>query len=490
MLDKSLADFSCLLLSVIFQLGTDPHINRVVDLTELKRELSIKETMDLILRLASTTTDSSKAIGKEICINVDCFWEAFKTYLKRLQLSGPRFNFDDLMKATDWEWLKLVGILSSATQGKLVKITFKSHTNLWSDYQCVDGMGEVLVQTARLLKSRKNSYFREIEWQVPFPVSLESKGTEKDASAFSLKAATGPPLNYDIESCMELLQGVVKFTEIGLTKLDVDLSDFTDFKSPYEDQEVRAQEDIKELYQEILKSKESLKELRLNFASYTLPEEIFDGLLAKLRNLSSLRLEFDERSPGYRLQAPKKLPSFSLRNFSFKSTIAGVDQSDWLVKFAGNQLESLDIHLCLRSRIPESVISEILNVNSSLKHLALKDLSIVDHSNEASIGILPNLVSLELNNLNLLGYKLVSNYSMPNLLHTTFFISPKRIFLAEEERSAATCHLATILRNSSASLESFKVKGMKEVTPHDREILFPELATVDCHEIGFFLLFL
>lgn len=29
----------------------------------------------------------------------------------------------------------------------------------------------------------------------------------------------------------------------------------------------------------------------------------------------------------------------------------------------------------------------------------------------------------------------------------------------------------------------------KEVTPHDREILFPELATVDCHEIDFFCSF-
>lgn len=149
------------------------------------------------------------------------------------------------------------------------------------------------------------------------------------------------------------------------------------------------------------------------------------------------------------------------------------DSLDWLEDWVGESLEMLEIHL---SREPShnylqgSILSSILNLSPSLKHLDLSFISLLDY--HASPSVLPNLQNLHLWMNSSSVYELFAWCSMPKLrVFSSAYRATDYRGNTLTDGSQASKHVLGVLTNSSSTLEELTVTNelhaVQSGTGHD-----------------------
>lgn len=438
------------------RLLTDPEINRVIDLEGLDEWMDQDEMIALIHRLCSNSAPSSRGPLKEIKINVNRFWEQFEKYLSSTE---ERTDLTSLMKATDYKFFVLVCAISLATKGKLGKISFNVDRGLVGGFDQAGNTDGLLVQSAQILLScPPDNQLREIRFCVPFPIEVKARGK---LCHFSVEDSSDDCCShYNSISCKRFLQDLVKLTSGGLIKLKLDTDSFQDLGFGFGEEN-----ELEELYQEIENSTDSLEEINLAFRSSNLPDQLFN-LVTSCPKLSVLSLRYLAGASFFPLGTVESAPSFDLKHLTLSVLHSyETEEMDWLASWVGPRLESFSFSLIGRtelSQLKATTLASILQTSSSLKHLELGTMTLINFVPSTFNQLLPNLQSLDLDRLSLSGYQFISSLSMPTLQALDFgvAVSGDRSFggLVEPEEGAQVglCFLE-ILRKYASSLKKLRI---------------------------------
>jgi len=239
------------------QILTDPIINKVIDLKGLS--LNAKETVELVDRIVSLSTDPDLQVGKELHLDLRYFCKAM-------------VNYDEIPSDDVNTYASLLKTISSATKGQLSKLFLHISEGVISP----EALTTVMMETAGVFDG---PLFKEIHWVVPFPMSATSKNAT-NSRVFSVEKSFHLFSRTEASTFRTFLRDIVQFTGRGLTKLSIDLT-CLEFNS--------SEEDLGKILNEFQKSQKSMQDLDIVVPLQS-ASEVFQ-MVASFSHLSSLHLE-------------------------------------------------------------------------------------------------------------------------------------------------------------------------------------------------------
>lgn len=314
------------------QILPDPLINHVLDFGYLRKRLSEDEILEIVPRLAQVSTHENVEIGKEIILDLTAFWKRFGEYIES---SGSGFNFEGLMRFTEWKYVRLITAISLTTKGKLRKLVLTSVPDFSSQWCKNSGLlGSLLLHTADLWGSPRGNLPKQLVFSVPFPLTLRSRGEKVVLEVYDTSEGSS---FYRSSQCTEFLQDVFQLTKSGLQTLAINLTSFTDLQSITE----LSMPDIHRLDQTLQKSKDTMEELTITFFSDLSP--FFFNSVVNFPSLSHLTIASFQRNPQFPVhyKFPRSSPSFNLKNLQIGPLGADFGDPGWLVDWISDSLQVL-----------------------------------------------------------------------------------------------------------------------------------------------------
>lgn len=188
---------------------TDPIANRVLDLTDTKKTLTGLETIQLVNRLASLSSHPLKEIHLDI--------SKFTNSLVHRAASQPGSSIGDLMRGTNYSFPSLISTISSATKGKLGKLSLEIHSYGSARVTSAPLILAIIETTLMILDNSED--LREIQFSIPAisAFSLVSKGLAGDQmkpriALIEGSSSDGSNHQSSFSECNQVIQAINKFT--------------------------------------------------------------------------------------------------------------------------------------------------------------------------------------------------------------------------------------------------------------------------------------
>lgn len=371
------------------QILTDVIIHRILDLTEIKRNLSEDEIIEIVKRLASL----SSYPRNEIRLLLQPFW---KTFEKLLTSDTTSDQWSGQMKAIFNKFGSLLSAIASSTKGKLSGL----HLSLGSSQAPKGGSAAIFASAilervftlAKLMKELDS-----ISLKVPLPVSLDSEG-KNGSKRFRIigDENDGGEASWRFVPFMALIRRTIDFTGFGLTGLGIDLDRFPCLPTGQIDFDA-----VEKIFKQVNASSSVLRALTLyGLESADVSQHALD-IVSKCPNLSSLTLLLKgDPNQQKQLVFTKHSSTSSLVKLNITLYRLNLDwNSSLLLGWIGSRLKILWIDQGgSPAQLPLEALKSILNQNPLLEIVSIQEsnISISSIRSTANSLNLPHLKELTL----------------------------------------------------------------------------------------------